>query len=72
MSDEFNGSSSKAPTSAHPQDGLVGNGGFIAQTKMDVRPPKEDDLQKSYASVVGNDPNPKGWYGGMSMFASWI
>ena len=39
-----NGNSSKAP-----EEGL---GGFVAQNKMDVVPPKKEDLQKSYATTV--------------------
>lgn len=41
--------------------------GFRAQANMAtvVQPPREEDLQRSYASIVGNDANPKGWYGSM-------
>ena len=43
------------------------NGGFRPQGSMvAVQPPKQDDLQRSYASIVGDDANPKGWYGSMS------
>lgn len=42
-------------------------GGFQPQKVMDVQPPKPEDLQQSYATVVGVDPSPKGWYGSMSM-----
>lgn len=42
--------------------------GFRPQVNMSVQPPKPEDLQKSYASIVGNDANPKGWYGSMSMY----
>lgn len=51
---ESNGgaSSSKAPA-------------FDAQPKMNVRPPKQEDLQQSYATLVGTDPNPRGFYGFM-------
>jgi regulator of protease activity HflC (stomatin/prohibitin superfamily) len=45
--------------------GTNGAGGFRAPANMVVEPPKEEDLQKSYASIVGNDANPKGWYGSM-------
>ena len=57
-----NGGSSKAP------DSDVGGTtvGFTPQTKMVVQPPKKEDLQRSYASVVETDANPKGWYGSMS------
>merc|ERR1712000_683300 len=32
---------------------------------MTVQPPKEDDLQRSYATTVGSEANPPGWYGKM-------
>jgi hypothetical protein len=42
--------------------------GFQAQKKMKVEPPKGEDLQQSYAAVVGTESvTPAGWYGGMSM-----
>jgi hypothetical protein len=42
------------------------NGGFRPQLGMSaVVPPREEDLQKSYATIVGNDADAKGWYGGM-------
>ncbi|KAM0428932.1 hypothetical protein ACHAPT_006735 [Fusarium lateritium] len=53
------GSSSKAPAP------LEGNGGFQAQHKMAVVPPKKEDLQRSYATIVETDANPKGWYARM-------
>lgn len=56
------GSSSKAAD----VDGLSPPG-FQPQNKMTVKPPSGEDLQKSYAAVVGSEANPKGWYGGMSM-----
>lgn len=34
---------------------------------VSVQPPRPEDLQRSYASIVGTDASPKGWYGGMSM-----
>jgi erythrocyte band 7 integral membrane protein len=40
-------------------------GGFVAQNKMTVQPPKESDLQKSYATVVHTEDDHKGWYGTM-------
>lgn len=53
-------------------NGASGNGdvniGFRPQQAMAVEPPKERDLQPSYASIVGNDAGPKGWYGGMSTY----
>lgn len=57
-------SSSKAPAADHdPSDG-----GFKPQQQMTVQPPSKDDLQRSYATVVDADANPKGWYGTMSMY----
>jgi regulator of protease activity HflC (stomatin/prohibitin superfamily) len=50
------GSSSKAPDA----EGTVG---FQPQKKMAVQPPKPEDLQRSYATTVSTDANPKGWYG---------
>lgn len=55
------GSSSKAPALA-PAPAPAYESGL----KMEVQPPKQGDLQQSYATLVGNDPNPKGWYGSMS------
>ncbi|KAK4042025.1 stomatin-like protein [Parachaetomium inaequale] len=40
------------------------NGGFQAQANMKVEPPKPEDLQRSYASVVEEVHFP-GWYGTM-------
>lgn len=49
--------------SAKPQ---VGNGGgFRPRAEAPVQPPRQEDLQRSYASTVGDDANPKGWYGTM-------
>ncbi|KAI0136887.1 erythrocyte band 7 integral membrane protein [Xylariales sp. AK1849] len=39
--------------------------GFRPQQVMAVEPPRPEDLQQSYASIVGIDANPKGWYGSM-------
>lgn len=59
MSHEVNGGgSSKAPEE--------GNIGFQPQNKMTVQPPKQEDLQRSYATVVSNDVASGGWYGSMS------
>ncbi len=44
------------------------NGGFRPQANMTVQPPRQEDLQRSYASVVDSNANPKGWYGSMSTF----
>jgi erythrocyte band 7 integral membrane protein len=42
------------------------NGGFRPQAAMAaVVPPRQEDLQKSYEAIVGNDADAKGWYGGM-------
>lgn len=53
-------------------DHINGNGtsaaGFRSQAAMRVERPRQEDLQASYASIVGNDANPKGWYGSMSTF----
>jgi hypothetical protein len=57
-----NGSTSKSVDA----DGLTAPG-FQPQNKMTVTPPRGEDLQKSYAAVVGSEANPKGWYGSMSM-----
>ncbi|KYK55332.1 stomatin-like protein [Drechmeria coniospora] len=41
-------------------------GGFQPQSRMAVQPPKKEDLQRSYATVVGDEePQPRGWYGSM-------
>lgn len=42
----------------------AGNGGFRAQANMKVEPPKPEDLQRSYASIVEEVHFP-GWYGAM-------
>ena len=57
------GSASKAPAP------VINGGGFRPQVNMEVEPPKVEDLQASYASVVGQDSNPQGWYGSMSTFS---
>lgn len=31
-----------------------------------VQPPRQEDMQRSYAAIVAEDVNPKGWYGSMS------
>lgn len=45
----------------------LGQGGFKPHNEMTVQPPTKEDLQRSYARVVAEDANPKGWYGTMSM-----
>ncbi|KAI0846477.1 stomatin-like protein [Daldinia vernicosa] len=42
-----------------------GPSGFQPQANMTVERPRQEDLQQSYASIVGTDANPKGWYGSM-------
>ncbi|KOS22252.1 putative band 7 family protein [Escovopsis weberi] len=61
MSYSTDGNPSKAPDN----DADITSTGFQAQTKMTVQPPREGDLQRSYATTVGSDANPKGWYGSM-------
>jgi hypothetical protein len=39
---------------------------------MDVVPPRQEDLQRSYAAIVAENANPKGWYGKMSTTAPFI
>lgn len=55
-------SKGKAPE----QNDVSNNIGFRPQVNMTVEPPKPEDLQKSYASIVGDDSGPQGWYGSMS------
>lgn len=43
--------------------------GFRQQAAMTVEPPRQEDLQKSYATVVDSNASPKGWYGSMSTFS---
>ena len=57
-------SKGKAPDQANG-GGNPHASGFRAQPKMTVEPPRPEDLQQSYASIVGSDANPKGWYGSM-------
>ncbi|KAJ2899435.1 hypothetical protein MKZ38_003050 [Zalerion maritima] len=51
-------SKNKAPATS-------GNGGYRREPGITVQPPKSEDLQKSYASIVGDDAGPKDWYGTM-------
>lgn len=32
---------------------------------MTVEPPRQEDLQQSYAQIVDDNANPSGWYGSM-------
>ena len=52
-----------------PEHNEANNVGFRPQANMVVEPPKPEDLQKSYASIVGDDAGPQGWYGSMSTAA---
>lgn len=62
----INGGSSSAKAPEHaPVDG---NGGFISQNKMSVEPPKKEDLQRKYATVVEQEAGPNDWYGSMSKY----
>jgi hypothetical protein len=45
-------------------DNAATNGGFQSQGQMRVEPPKREDLQRSYASIVDEVHFP-GWYGAM-------
>lgn len=56
----------QSSASSSKQPDLNGQG-FRPQVNMTVQPPRQEDLQQSYASIVGNDASPKGWYGSMSM-----
>ncbi len=50
-----------------PTTETANNVGFRPQGNMvAVEPPKPEDLQMSYASIVDDHANPKGWYGSMS------
>jgi len=60
MSTTVNGEGSSAGK-AHDETAV----GFQPTNKMTVQPPKEDDLQRSYATTVGSEANPPGWYGKM-------
>ncbi|ROV97452.1 hypothetical protein VMCG_06832 [Cytospora schulzeri] len=55
--------STTASTSKQPD--INGQTGFRPQVNMTVQPPRQEDLQQSYASIVGNDASAKGWYGSM-------
>ncbi|PHH89029.1 hypothetical protein CDD83_6758 [Cordyceps sp. RAO-2017] len=59
-------SSSKAPASGPDINTGPGfGGGFQPQTKMTVQPPKKEDLQRSYGTIVDESSDPKGVYGKM-------
>lgn len=65
-----NGESSSTHKNSSPQrngpEGEPANGGFQPSNMMTVQPPKKEDLQRSYATIVGDDVGPKGAYGTMS------
>lgn len=63
MSTTVNGEGSSAGK-AHDES-ATGPIGFQPTNKMTVQPPKEEDLQRSYATVVTAEANPPGWYGKM-------
>jgi len=54
----------KAPINDHAETETT-QIGFRPQANMVVIPPKREDLQMSYASIVDDNANPKGWYGSM-------
>jgi hypothetical protein len=67
--DATNGSSaSKAPVLTTPE-GEPSLGGFQAQHKMAVQPPKQEDLQRTYATIVTEEASPNDWYGKMSTYS---
>lgn len=55
-------------TTEHTHASTEGNGGFISQNKMTVVPPKKEDLQRKYATVVEQEAGDNDWYGGMSKY----
>ncbi|KAJ9149969.1 Stomatin family protein [Pleurostoma richardsiae] len=58
-------SGSTSKDSAARTNGAGQATGFRPQANMSVEPPRPEDLQRSYATVVDTDANPKGWYGSM-------
>ncbi|KAI1279796.1 stomatin family protein [Xylaria sp. FL0933] len=46
-------------------NGTSSAAGFRQQAAMAVVPPRQEDLQQSYASIVDSDASPRGWYGSM-------
>ncbi|SPO03840.1 related to stomatin [Cephalotrichum gorgonifer] len=59
-SDHANGGKRPAAHASSAEEG-----GFRAQPAMAVLPPRAEDLQDSYATVVDSNADPKGWYGKM-------
>lgn len=66
----MNAPSTPGSSKAADTNGVGGQTGFRPQGPMVVQPPRQEDLQKSYASIVGNDADAKGWYGSMSKFTA--
>lgn len=65
-----NAPSTPGSSKAADTNGVGAQTGFRPQGPMVVQPPRQEDLQKSYASIVGNDADAKGWYGSMSKSAT--
>ncbi|PTB66395.1 SPFH domain family protein [Trichoderma citrinoviride] len=59
-----NGAGHSSSSKATDHDG-TNVPGFQPQNKMTVQPPRNEDLQVSYAAEIGGEANPKGWYGSM-------
>jgi hypothetical protein len=62
----MNAPSTPGSSKAADTNGVGAQSGFRPQGPMVVQPPRVEDLQKSYASIVGTDADAKGWYGSMS------
>ncbi|KAL7819279.1 SPFH domain family protein [Trichoderma aethiopicum] len=60
----LNGAGHSSSSKATDHDGS-NTPGFQPQNKMTVQPPRNEDLQVSYAAEIGGEANPKGWYGSM-------
>jgi len=57
---------STAKAKALDTDEGVAVNGFRPQHNMvSVQPPRREELQRSYATVVADDVDPQGWYGSM-------
>ena len=66
----INGGSSSANPKAPAPAPTEGNGGFVSQHKMSVEPPKKEDLQRKYATVVEHEAGTNDWYGSMSKYCT--
>lgn len=62
---EENHAAPQSPNGKQPAASGSGDQPFRPQPAM-VVPPRQEDLQKSYATVVDANATPKGWYGSMS------